>query len=917
MTDLKIYAYQRNAVVVSCKSSDAFVVIPSEYRGKPVTAISERAFYKQKSICQVQIPPTLQIIGDEAFAECSSLARVDYAPEELAAEGKKSRRASRFPQSLTSIGMRAFAGTALRSVDMETEWAVSIGELAFEGTSELESFCVMNCKDKLLLGKGTFRHSGICYFVAPKAKFDTIPEECFYECLRLISVMGTYSSIGPKSFMNCLRLSTLETTKEVKMIGDHALDGCNALKKPCRPTESNESSAKSTSCMEELFEDYEIADFPKERKPIFTMEAKIEPSPRRKQWKFKGVWFRQDNRYQFIVNSPASMTAAELYVAVDMKWRPLVTHLASNQANVTLLAEYRDSDTCLVYDMELCSAIGKLTPTLFREVMNRLRKPVFKQSDTEKKHKYFSAQTTEEHALMQTLASATFPGWVLSAYKANKEKAMNPATDESSRKHARTAMNVLMEIDWSPCEFHLPPATEVKRILDQSFWGLEEVKTRIMEVVAQIRRTGKFPKYGLLLSGPPGVGKTAIAGAIAQIFDAGLIQLDINSIGRDPENLTGSSRTYSNSSMGFLLERMHQNRSSTAVLLASELDKGLSDQNHAVVDVLLPVLDKTGYLDSCLEEIIPTDNIFCIATANDLSKLSGPIKDRFTVIGIPPYTEGEKKTIFTDFVLPNMQREKCVSPEKMRISANAAALMIREYAVEPGVRDLERFSEIMIGDYCLLQDESDRKNELVKEYTEADIRRLFGRGNTLRRVFSSVPGEINAACYFDGIVKIFPVQASVEPGDGSFQVLGPMSKLQNQYCQTAYCCVRNTVDSKLFDFSKLNVTVFVPEDIPSGTGNHLGLAVYAAICSRLFNRNLATQSICFIGGVDLFGSTYGSENDLTPLLKAMKSHGVTTLFAPMGTSAMLPEQSGDDGLRLQILEAPSVKALFSLTSLAG
>lgn len=38
--------------------------------------------------------------------------------------------------------------------------------------------------------------------------------------------------------------------------------------------------------------------------------------------------------------------------------------------------------------------------------------------------------------------------------------------------------------------------------MDSTFYGLEPVKQRILEVLAQMKRTGTMPSWGLLLDGP-------------------------------------------------------------------------------------------------------------------------------------------------------------------------------------------------------------------------------------------------------------------------------------------------------------------------------------------------------------------------------------------------------------------------------
>ena len=98
---------------------------------------------------------------------------------------------------------------------------------------------------------------------------------------------------------------------------------------------------------------------------------------------------------------------------------------------------------------------------------------------------------------------------------------------------------------------------EARRILDEELYGMESVKQRIIETIIQINRTHTLPAYGLLLCGPAGTGKSQIAYAVARILKLPWTTLDMSSI-NDAEQLTGSSRIYSNAKPGIIMEAFSQ-----------------------------------------------------------------------------------------------------------------------------------------------------------------------------------------------------------------------------------------------------------------------------------------------------------------------------------------------------------------------
>ena len=70
----------------------------------------------------------------------------------------------------------------------------------------------------------------------------------------------------------------------------------------------------------------------------------------------------------------------------------------------------------------------------------------------------------------------------------------------------------------------------------------------------------------------------------------------------DPEQLTGSSRIYSNAKPGIILEAFAMAGESNLVFIINELDKASSGKgNGNPADVLLTLLDNLGFTDNYIE----------------------------------------------------------------------------------------------------------------------------------------------------------------------------------------------------------------------------------------------------------------------------------------------------------------------------
>ena len=148
--------------------SDTEVIIPSELGGKPVTAIGEDAFFKNKTITGVKIPEGVTSIGNSAFSYCNSLTEVTI------------------PKSVTSIGDNAFSGCDSLTKATIPEGVTSIGDYAFSGCSSLTEVTipegVTSIRDSVFEGC-----SSLTEVTIPKS-VTSIKYAAFYDCGALATV---------------------------------------------------------------------------------------------------------------------------------------------------------------------------------------------------------------------------------------------------------------------------------------------------------------------------------------------------------------------------------------------------------------------------------------------------------------------------------------------------------------------------------------------------------------------------------------------------------------------------------------------------------------------------------------------------------------------------------------------------------
>ncbi len=322
-----------------------------------------------------------------------------------------------------------------------------------------------------------------------------------------------------------------------------------------------------------------------------------------------------------------------------------------------------------------------------------------------------------------TCAGRTLPDNINQWARRNLAVAKSSEVTPEERRHALRAISMMLGVRWKNDYFESIDPVEARRILDEELYGMESVKQRIIETIIQINRTHTLPAYGLLLIGPAGTGKSQIAYAVARILKMPWATLEMSSI-NDPEQLTGSSRIYSNAKPGLIMESFATAESSNLVFIINELDKAASGKGNAnPADVLLTLLDNLGFTDNYIECNIPTTGVYPIATANDKSQISAPLMSRFAVIELPDYTIEEKKVIFSDYAMPKVLKRIGLKPNECIIGDEALDEIMSVYSNTSGIRDIEQAAEHIAAN-ALYRIEAE--GETTVEYTADMIRELLG-----------------------------------------------------------------------------------------------------------------------------------------------------------------------------------------------
>lgn len=446
---------------------------------------------------------------------------------------------------------------------------------------------------------------------------------------------------------------------------------------------------------------------------------------------------------------------------------------------------------------------------------------------------------------------------------------------------AQAYIECLLELPWTERTEDNLDLQHARSILDRDHYGMKKVKERIVETLAVQKLTGDPQGQILCLVGPPGVGKTSIAKAIAEAMGRRFVRMSLGGV-HDEAEIRGHRRTYIGARPGRIIEAMRQAKTVNPLLLFDEIDKLSDDMRGDPASAMLEVLDSAqnnAFVDHFVE--IPYDLSRCLlmTTANDASSIPRPLLDRMEVIEVPSYLFDEKLEIARRHLLPRQLKKHGLTRSNLRADAAALSCLIEGYTREAGVRELDR----VLGSVCRKAAceivEGKQRITLTRQRITDWLGPQRHRGDEVEA--EPQVGVVTGLAWTSVGGETLVIEATALPGKGNLQLTGQLGDVMQESAHAALTFVRANAERLGIDpgcFEKLDLHVHVPEGAVPKDGPSAGIALMTALASALSGAEVRPR-LAMTGEITLRGRVLPIGGLREKLLAAVRA-GVTTVLLP-------------------------------------
>ena len=419
----------------------------------------------------------------------------------------------------------------------------------------------------------------------------------------------------------------------------------------------------------------------------------------------------------------------------------------------------------------------------------------------------------------------------------------------------RTYLDTVVALPWSILTKDEIDIKAAEKILDEDHYGLDKIKERILEFLAVKKLRDDMKSPILCLSGPPGVGKSSLAKSIARSMGRSFVRISLGGV-RDEAEIRGHRRTYLGALPGKIIQSLKKIKTKNPVILLDEIDKMASDIKGDPASAMLEVIDpaqNNEFVDHYLDIPFDLSKVLFIATANNLSLIPAPLRDRMEVIELESYTVKEKENIAIKYLIPRQIKENGLKKEQISFTKQAINKVINGYTYEAGVRNLER----VLGSICRKVALKILKGEEKIKIGVNNLEEFAGPEKYSSKDKNSHPeiGLVNGLAYTVVGGDTLEIETSISKGNGKIILTGKLGDVMKESAQMAISYLRSNAEQlgiAEINFSEIDIHLHVPEGAVPKDGPSAGITITTSVYSAL-TRKAVNNDIAMTGEMTLHG----------------------------------------------------------------
>ena len=487
-----------------------------------------------------------------------------------------------------------------------------------------------------------------------------------------------------------------------------------------------------------------------------------------------------------------------------------------------------------------------------------------------------------EEGYQERIERSTMPDEVRKKAFAELRKLESAGNQHPESQGIRNYLDLLLDLPWTVEERKDIDIEEARRILESNHNGLDKVKERIIQHLAVMKLKGEKQGSILLLTGPPGTGKTSLGRSIADALERKYVRISLGGI-KDEAEIRGHRRTYIGSLPGRIIQGMKKAGTKNPVFILDEVDKLAVSYSGDPASALLEVLDpeqNNTFSDHYLEVPYDLSDVLFIATANSLATIPPPLLDRMELIEISGYTKNEKFAIAKDHLLPETLDEHGLDADKLRIEDGALVAIIENYTREAGVRALKK-QLARVARFVSAKVVSGT-TDLPYIVTEDMLPEILGRKTVRQDVArkENPPGVVTGLAWTPVGGDILFIEGTFMPGKGKLTLTGQLGDVMKESAQISLSLIRSNLPpgTTRFDFFASDIHIHVPAGATPKDGPSAGVTLLTALAS-LVTGKAVDPTVAMTGEVTLSGAVLPVGGIKEKVLAAHRA-GIKTVILP-------------------------------------